>query len=108
MNQENPLAALYGVNSEQTKGFYANPATSGLDETVVKVAAMRGRQNQMLSVQRSAAGQILPGPSPNNRKLELYKVSSDFLHFSALSLTKFSRSRRLSCAGVGKRRDLGE
>ncbi|GAA5955461.1 hypothetical protein JCM3765_006786 [Sporobolomyces pararoseus] len=74
MNQENPLAALYGVNSEQTKGFYANPATSGLDETVVKVAAMRGRQNQMLSVQRSAAGQILPGPSPNNRKLELYKT----------------------------------
>ncbi|GAA5912678.1 Tis11p [Sporobolomyces salmoneus] len=74
MNQENPLAALYVVNSEQTKGFYANPATSGLDETVVKVAAMRGRQNQMLSVQRSAAGQILPGPSPNNRKLELYKT----------------------------------
>lgn len=74
MNQENPLAALYGVNSEQTKGFYANPATSGLNEVVVKVAAMRGRQNQMLSVQRSAAGQILPGPSPNNRKLELYKT----------------------------------
>ncbi|GAA5924947.1 uncharacterized protein JCM15063_005774 [Sporobolomyces koalae] len=74
MNQDNPLAALYGVNSEQTKGFYASPATSGLNEIVVKVAAMRGRQNQMLSVQRSAAGQILPGPSPNNRKLELYKT----------------------------------
>ncbi|GAA6059623.1 hypothetical protein JCM10212_004126 [Sporobolomyces blumeae] len=74
MNQENPLAALYGVPAEQTKGFYANPANSGINELVVKVAAMRGRQNQMLSVQRSAAGQILPGPSPNNRKLELYKT----------------------------------
>lgn len=110
MNQENPLAALYGVNSEQTKGFYANPATSGLDETVVKVAAMRGRQNQMLSVQRSAAGQILPGPSPNNRKLELYKVT--------LSLPPDSGDRqadmfrltfyRRNSAGVGKKKDPGE
>ncbi|GAA6012579.1 hypothetical protein JCM10207_009046 [Rhodosporidiobolus poonsookiae] len=70
----NPLATLYGLSQEAANQLLAEPAQSGVSDIVLKVAAMRGRQQQMASVQRSAMGAILPGPSPNNRKLNLYKT----------------------------------
>ncbi|GAA5951838.1 hypothetical protein JCM21900_004161 [Sporobolomyces salmonicolor] len=74
MHTLNPLATLYGLSQEAANALLAEPAKSGVSEIVLKVAAMRGRQQQMQSVQRSAMGQLLPGPSPNNRKLALYKT----------------------------------
>ncbi|GAA5865423.1 hypothetical protein JCM1840_001570 [Sporobolomyces johnsonii] len=74
MHTLNPLATLYGLSQEAANALLAEPTKSGVSEIVLKVAAMRGRQQQMQSVQRSAMGQLLPGPSPNNRKLALYKT----------------------------------
>ncbi|BGP19043.1 hypothetical protein JCM10213_009247 [Rhodosporidiobolus nylandii] len=74
MCQLNPLATLYGLSQEAANQLLAEPAKSGVSDVVLKVAAMRGRQQQMASVQRSAMGAQLPGPSPNNRKLNLYKT----------------------------------
>ncbi|GJN88019.1 hypothetical protein Rhopal_000975-T1 [Rhodotorula paludigena] len=74
MHQLHPLAMLYGLSQDAAKQLLAEPATSGVSEVVLRVAAMMGRQQQMASVQRSAMGTILPGPSPNNRKLALYKT----------------------------------
>lgn len=74
MHQLNPLASLYGLSQDAANHLLADPANSGVNEVVLKVAAMRGRQQQMASVQRSATGMPLPGPSPNNRKLNLYKT----------------------------------
>ncbi|GAA5857325.1 hypothetical protein JCM8547_002221 [Rhodosporidiobolus lusitaniae] len=74
MRTLNPLATLYGLSQEGANQLLADPAKSGVNEVVLKVAAMRGRQEQMASVQRSAMGTALPGPSPNNRKLNLYKT----------------------------------
>lgn len=74
MQTLNPLASLYGLSQDAANHLLADPASSGVNEVVLKVAAMRGRQQQMASVQRSAMGMPLPGPSPNNRKLNLYKT----------------------------------
>lgn len=74
MHTLNPLASLYGLSQEAAAHLLADPENSGVNEVVLKVAAMRGRQQQMASVQRSAMGMPLPGPSPNNRKLNLYKT----------------------------------
>lgn len=74
MHTLNPLASLYGLSQDAAAHLLADPENSGVNEVVLKVAAMRGRQQQMASVQRSAMGMPLPGPSPNNRKLNLYKT----------------------------------
>ncbi|GAA6035051.1 hypothetical protein JCM8097_002162 [Rhodosporidiobolus ruineniae] len=74
MHTLNPLATLYGLSQEAANQLLNDPAKSGVSDVVLKVAAMRGRQQQMASVQRSAMGAVLPGPSPNNRKLGLYKT----------------------------------
>ncbi|GAA5984141.1 hypothetical protein JCM11641_000326 [Rhodosporidiobolus odoratus] len=74
MHTLNPLASLYGLSPEAANQLLSEPEKSGVSELVLKVAAMRGRQQQMASVQRSAMGASLPGPSPNNRKLNLYKT----------------------------------
>ncbi|GAA5867697.1 hypothetical protein JCM3774_003380 [Rhodotorula dairenensis] len=74
MHTLTPLASLYGLSQDAANHLLADPANSGVSEVVLKVAAMRGRQQQMASVQRSAMGMPLPGPSPNNRKLNLYKT----------------------------------
>ncbi|GAA5884988.1 hypothetical protein JCM6882_007183 [Rhodosporidiobolus microsporus] len=74
MHTLNPLATLFGLSQEAANQLLAEPGSSGVNDVVLKVAAMRGRQQQMASVQRSAMGAALPGPSPNNRKLNLYKT----------------------------------
>ncbi|GAA5828948.1 hypothetical protein JCM11251_004075 [Rhodosporidiobolus azoricus] len=74
MHTLNPLATLYGLSQEAANQLLAEPDKSGVRDVVLKVAAMMGRQQQMASVQRSAMGAALPGPSPNNRKLNLYKT----------------------------------
>ncbi|GAA6047713.1 hypothetical protein JCM3770_001740 [Rhodotorula araucariae] len=74
MHQLHPLATLYGLSQDAANQLLADPTKSGVNDVVLKVAAMMGRQQQMASVQRSAMGAILPGPSPNNRKLALYKT----------------------------------
>ncbi|BGP37360.1 hypothetical protein JCM10450v2_001269 [Rhodotorula kratochvilovae] len=74
MHQLHPLATLYGLSQDAANQLLADPAKSGVSDVVLKVAAMMGRQQQMASVQRSAMGAVLPGPSPNNRKLALYKT----------------------------------
>jgi hypothetical protein len=74
MHTLNPLATLYGLSQEAANQLLADPAKSGVSDVVLRVAAMRGRQQQLASVQRSAMGQVLPGPSPNNRKISLYKT----------------------------------
>ncbi|GAA5990650.1 hypothetical protein JCM10908_003171 [Rhodotorula pacifica] len=74
MHTLNPLASLFGLSQDAANHLLADPPNSGVNELVLKVAAMRGRQEQMASVQRSAMGMPLPGPSPNNRKLNLYKT----------------------------------
>lgn len=85
MQTLNPLATLYGLSQDAANQLLAEPEKSGVNDVVLKVAAMRGRQEQMASVQRSAMGTLLPGPSPNNRKLNLYKVRPFFLSFSPSS-----------------------
>ncbi|BGP22229.1 proteophosphoglycan ppg4 [Rhodotorula toruloides] len=74
MHTLNPLATLYGLSQEAANQLLADPAKSGVSDVVLRVAVMRGRQEQLASVQRSAMGQALPGPSPNNRKISLYKT----------------------------------
>ncbi|BGO88929.1 hypothetical protein NBRC10512_005683 [Rhodotorula toruloides] len=74
MHTLNPLATLYGLSQEAANQLLADPAKSGVSDVVLRVAVMRGRQQQLASVQRSAMGQALPGPSPNNRKISLYKT----------------------------------
>lgn len=74
MHQLHPLATLFGLSQDAANQLLADPANSGVSDVVLKVAAMMGRQQQMASVQRSAMGTILPGPSPNNRKTALYKT----------------------------------
>jgi hypothetical protein len=85
MQTLNPLATLYGLSQDAANQLLAEPEKSGVNDVVLKVAAMRGRQEQMASVQRSAMGTLLPGPSPNNRKLNLYKVRLPLLSFPSLS-----------------------
>ncbi|GAA5941832.1 hypothetical protein JCM3775_004777 [Rhodotorula graminis] len=74
MDQLHPLATLFGLSQDAADRLLADPDNSGVDDVVLKVAAMMGRQQQLASTQRSAMGVPLPGPSPNNRKTELYKT----------------------------------
>ncbi|GAA5844872.1 hypothetical protein JCM9279_000026 [Rhodotorula babjevae] len=74
MQQLHPLATLFGLSQDAAEQLLADPDSSGVNDVVLKVAAMMGRQQQLASTQLSAMGVRLPGPSPNNRKTELYKT----------------------------------
>lgn len=66
MNAPHPLAVLYGVTSDQADQLAASPASSGIDELVLRVAARR-------TGYRPGPGE-LGGPSPSNKKINLYKT----------------------------------
>lgn len=70
MHSPFPLATLYGLTPEAATQLAADPAKSGVADNVLKLALIRGQQ------QRLAGAAGLGGPSANNRKLGLYKVSS--------------------------------
>jgi len=74
MHELHPLAVLFGLSQDAADQLLADPDSSGVNDVVLKVAAMMGRQQQLASTQLSAMGVPLPGPSPNNRKHELYKT----------------------------------
>ncbi|GAA5910990.1 hypothetical protein JCM8208_003950 [Rhodotorula glutinis] len=74
MHQLHPLATLFGLSQDAADRLLADPDSSGVEAVVLKVAAMMGRQQQLASTRLSAMGVPLPGPSPNNRKTELYKT----------------------------------
>ncbi|KAM0792751.1 hypothetical protein ACM66B_002527 [Microbotryomycetes sp. NB124-2] len=68
MHAAHPLATLYGLTPEAADALAANPGTSGVSEDVLRLALIREKQ------QKAAGAPGLPGPSPNNRKLALYKT----------------------------------
>ncbi|KAK4053423.1 hypothetical protein OIV83_001588 [Microbotryomycetes sp. JL201] len=68
MHASHPLASLYGLSPEAADALAANPGTSGISESVLRLALIREKQ------QKAAGAPGLPGPSPNNRKLALYKT----------------------------------
>ncbi|KAK4056212.1 hypothetical protein OIO90_002653 [Microbotryomycetes sp. JL221] len=68
MHASHPLASLYGLSTEAAEALAANPSSSGVSESVLRLALIRERQTQ------AAGAPGLPGPSPNNRKLALYKT----------------------------------
>ena len=70
MHSPFPLATLYGMTPEAAAQLAADPARSGIADNVLKLALIRGQQ------QRLAGAAGLGGPSANNRKLGLYKVSA--------------------------------
>lgn len=68
MHSPNPLATLYGLSLEQANRLAEEPGTSGVSECVLRLAKSRAAM--------FAGGGREGGPSPNNRKLGLYKVRS--------------------------------
>lgn len=66
MHSPNPLATLYGLSQEQANRLAEEPGTSGVSECVLQLAKTRATL--------FAGGGREGGPSPNNRKLGLYKV----------------------------------
>lgn len=72
MHSPNPLATLYGISIEAARNLAADPAGSGVGEQVLRLAAIRTGLN-LGGFGPGMMGE--GGPSSNNRKLGLYKVS---------------------------------
>jgi hypothetical protein len=97
MHSLNPLATLYGLSDEATRSLLVDPESSGISPDVLRLAGMRS-QAQMNSM--GVAG--LAGPSANNRKLGLYKVS----HFSFFAFHLFSSVLNSSWCSIIARLNL--
>lgn len=69
MHSSHPLAMLYDLTHEAANALAADPKCSGVSDNVLKLSLIRGQQT------KAAGPGGLAGPSANNRKLGLYKVS---------------------------------
>ena len=71
MHSSNPLATLYGLSTDAARALALNPEMSGISDSVLRLAASRGSK----FFDSGAEFTGVQGPSANNRKLGLYKVS---------------------------------
>ena len=75
MHSSNPLATLYGLSTDAARALEVlNPEMSGISDSVLRLAASRG--SKFFDSGTEFTG--VQGPSANNRKLGLYKVSPPF------------------------------
>lgn len=100
MHSANPLASLYGLSPDAVRLLAMDPESSGVSESVLRLAAARGTRASLDAMDVYGLPGGPQGPSANNRKLGLYKVKIFILRRGALA----DEVSRRSSAGTGKRR----